>query len=286
MKVQQRTDEPVPRLGLLGLFVALSIVLMTVWFRESSEGPLHRVRAGVQAATAPVAAGGEYVSRPMRGVIAWVGDLGVSRSQLEQLRAQNVELRARVAGLEEARLENRRLRELLRLPQARDTESMAARVIGRPTNSWEGVITIDRGSADGVAIGMPVIGPQGLLGQTIQVAGNSAKVRLISDQRSGVAALIQRSRVEGVLKGGIDGSVSLDFVSRETTVKAGDVVITSGEGGVFPKGVVIGEVAKVDRQGDSLFQVIAVTPASDLRRLEEVIILTGSASTVAPQGGE
>lgn len=268
------------------VFVAVSVVLITVWFREPDGGLLHRGRSGFQTLTAPVSAAGEFVTRPVRGLVAWASDLGVTRSQLERLRDQNIRLRARVAELEEARLENVRLRALVHLPQVRAGASLAAHVIGMPVNAWEGVITIDRGTADGVKAGMPVVGAEGLLGQTVQVAKHSSRVRLISDQRSGVAALIQRNRAEGIVKGSIEGALSLDFVSRETTVRAGDVVITSGIGGVYPKGLVIGEVSEVDRRGDSLYQTISVKPASDLAGLEEVVVLVDQSATPIPQGGE
>jgi len=285
MKVQ-RTETRAPRVGWVALYVALAIVLMTVWFREGDAGPLHRVRRGVQAATAPISAAGEYVTRPVRGAIAWVTDLGVSRSQLEQLRQQNEQLRATVAELEEARLENERLKVLLRIARSADLESVGAHVIGRPTNSWDGIITIDRGSDDGLASGMPVVGPLGLLGQTVEVSGSSSKVRLITDQRSGVAAMIQRSRVEGVVRGSIDGRLTLDFVSVDTTVTAGDVVITSGMGGVFPKGLVIGEVTDVVRNPGALQQAIAVRPGGDPSGLEEVLVLVGDVPDTPTDGGE
>jgi len=285
MKVQ-RTETPGPRPGWLILLVALSIVIITVWYRESDAGPLHRFRGGVQAATAPVSAGGEIVTRPVRGLFAWASDLGVSRSQLEQLRDQNQRLRARVAELEEDRLENERLRGLVQLAQAQDLDAVAARVIGRPTNSWEGVITIDRGSADGIAVGMPVVGAVGLLGQTVSVAPNSARVRLITDQRGGVAALVQRSRAEGVVRGSIEGDLTMDFVSTETTVRAGDVVVTSGIGGVYPKGLVIGEVTAVERLENSLYQAIELEPTAQLSGLEEVLVVIAQPAAVIPESGE
>lgn len=285
MKVQ-RPDTPGPRPGWLLLFVAVSIVLITVWYRESETGPLHRVKSGVQLAMAPVSSAGEFLTRPVRDLIYWASDLGVSRSQLQQLRDQNERLRSRVAELEEARLENERLTALLGVKPAGASELLGAHVIGRPTSSWEGVMTIDRGSADGVETGMPVLGPLGLLGQTIEVSPGSAKVRLITDQRSGVAAMIQSTRAEGVVRGSIDGRLSLDFVSVDSTVTAGDVVITSGLGGVFPKGTVIGEVVEVKSSPSALQQEIRVVPASDPSLLEEVVVLLGRVPVQEPEDGE
>jgi len=279
-------ESPGPRPGVLIIFVALAIVLITLWFREGDTGVLHRLRGGVQVVAAPISSGGEFVTRPVRGLIAWAGDLGVSRSQLEELRDQNTALRATVAELEEARLENVRLRRLVKLAQAAELKPVAARVIGRPTNAWEGVITIDRGSAEGIENGMPVVGPQGLLGQTVEVSPYSARVRLITDQRSGVAALVQRSRTAGIVHGSIEGQLTLDFVSREETVRAGDVVVTSGIGGVYPKGLVVGEVTAVDRGPGRLYQKIEMVPPGDLVGLEEVLVLTGDRQVTTPQGGE
>ncbi len=285
MRISQ-TEPTGPRPGVLIVFVALAIVVMTVWYRESDSGPVHRVRTGVQAVAAPLSSGGELVTRPVRGLFAWAGDLGVSRSQLEQLRSQNEQLRTRVGELEEARQENVRLRSLVKLAQARELPSIAARVIGRPTNSWEGVITIDRGSRDGIKTGMPVVGPRGLLGQTVQVGPGYARVRLITDQRSGVAAMVQRNRATGIVRGSIEGDLALDFVSKETTVKAGDVVITSGLGGVYPKGIVVGEVSSVAKEPNGLYQQIGVTPGGDVSRLEEVLVLTAESALPSTEGGE
>jgi rod shape-determining protein MreC len=274
------------------VFIVLALLLTTVWFREGASGPIHRVRLTVQAASSPVGAVGEFVTRPVRGVFSWASDLGVSRSQFEALRSQNSELRTRVASLEEARLENIRLQALIGLVQASKLQGLGARVIGRPTE-WERVITIDRGTADGVKAGMPVVGAAkdasstaGLLGQTTDVTAHSAKVRLISDQSSGVASMLQTNRVEGVARGSIDGAVTLEFISHETTVKAGDVVITSGMGGVYPKGLLVGEVVKVSNPPASLYQDIGITPAADLNGLEEVVVLVGAGTSIQTGGGE
>lgn len=283
MRISQ-PDKSGPRPALLALFVVVSIILITMWFRESDTGPLHRLRIGVQTVAAPVSAAGEAVTRPVRGLFAWAGDLGVSRSQLEQLREQNSALRVRVAELEEARLENTRLRELLKLAQAADIEAVGAHVIGRPTNLWEGVITIDRGTRDGIEPGMPVLGADGLLGQTIDVGPVSSRVRLISDQRSSVSAFVQSNRAEGIVRGSIDGRLTLDFVSVETTLQAGDVVITSGMGGVYPKGIIVGEISDVRAEPGRLYQYVRVRPAAELEGIEEVLVLVGSPTTDL-QGG-
>lgn len=274
------------RPALLVALVVVALLLTTVYFREGEVGPLHQSRRVVMAASVPFEKVGEFVTRPLRAVGSWVSGLGVSRADLTLLRRQNEELRLRNAELEEARQENERLRALVKFVEARGLESLGARVIGRPANSWEGIITIDRGTAEGVEQGMPVIGEAGLLGQVVEAAQHSSRVRLITDQRSGVAAVVQRTRVEGIVRGSIDRSLTMDFVSRDTSLRAGDVVITSGMGGVYPKGIVIGEIASVRKQPNTLAPLIGVRPTARLSELEEVLVLVGAAPATNAGSGE
>jgi rod shape-determining protein MreC len=274
--------------GLLTALIVLSLVVTTMWYREGDRGVLHRLRGGVQAATAPVGAAGEYLTSPVRRMLAWVGDIGVSRSEFDALQKQNEKLRYAVAALEEARLENARLQSLVSFAQAAEVKALGAHVIGRPTQ-YDRVITLDRGTVDGVEEGMPVVGTLelpfrtteasaagGLIGQTIDVTAHSAKVRLINDQSSGVAAMIQSNRANGIVRGSIEGALSLEFVSHETTVRVGDVVMTSGMGGVYPKGLVVGEVTKVVNLPSTLYQDLTLLPSANLSGSEEVLILVGA----------
>ncbi len=280
------SDQTTVRPTLLIVLLVLAVVLTTVYFREGESGPLHQTRRLVIAVGAPFETAGEFVTRPLRAAGSWVSSLGMSRADVALLKRQNEELRARNAELEEARQENERLRSLVKFVEARNLESMGARVIGRPVNSWEGIITIDRGTADGVERGMPVIGDAGLLGQIVETASHTSRVRLITDQRSGVAALVQRTRAEGVVRGAIDRSMTLDFVSREASLKAGDVVITSGLGGVYPKGLVVGEITRVRRQPNTLAPIVSVRPSARLGELEEVLVLVGAAPSTSAGEGE
>ncbi|MDH4139017.1 MAG: rod shape-determining protein MreC [Coriobacteriia bacterium] len=285
MKLPQ-SDRTVGNAGVLAILLVAAIVLMTMSAREGEQGMLHRTRKALQAATAPIASVGTWISTPVRAVTDWAGGLSVSRSEVDELQTQNEELRQRVAELEEARLENERLRTLVGFTEARKLEALGARVIARPTSSWESVIVIDRGTADGVEPGMPVLAPQGLLGQTVEVTEHSAKVRLIVDQRSGVAGMVQSTRAEGIVRGSVEGGLDMEYVSRETTVVAGDIVLTSGMGGVYPKGLLIGEVSKVDLPENALFSIIEVRPSARLQGVEEVIVLVGATSTADVGDGE
>ncbi len=271
---------------LLVALVVASLIITTVYFREGENGPLHALRRGVQSLAAPVATVGQWTFTPARAVVGLFSGLGVSRSTLAELRAQNTELRGRVAELEEARLENERLHKLVGFVESLELESVGARVIGRPATAWEGTILIDRGSADGIRVGQPVLAPEGLLGQTIEVTAHAAKVRLISDQRSGVAAMLQSSRAEGIIRGSISGDLGMEYVSRDATITVGDVVQTSGMGGVYPKGLLVGEVSAVELNDNDLYPRIVVRPSARFAGLEEVLVLTGAPPQPEFGGGE
>lgn len=274
-----RIGQPEPKRGnprLLIALVALSLVFVTVYFREGDSGPLHGARKLTLDLTAPIAQLGMAVTAPFRAVGDWVENIGVSRTRLDALEQQNEELRARLAELEEARQENERLRALVEFAEERKLAKLGARVIRRPVSIWEGVIVIDRGSEDGIEPGMPVIAAQGLVGQVAEVSSNSATVRLLTDQQSGVAAMIQSTRATGVLRGSVGGTLSLDFVSRELLPQVGDVVITSGLGGVYPTGIVVGDVTAVDDRRGELYLRVTVESRVPVDRIEEVFVLVGA----------
>jgi rod shape-determining protein MreC len=258
------------------VLIAASLLLITVYFREGVDGPVHSTRRAVLGLSAPVAEFGTIVTSPIRSVGSYLGGISVSRDRLAALETQNAELRTRLAELEEARQENERLRELVSFVEQSQLASLGARVIQRSAGSWEGVIVIDRGSEDGIEAGMPVIAAGGLVGQVAEVSGHSSRVRLITDQRSGVAAMIQSSRVLGVARGSIDGAITLGFVERTALPVPGDVVITSGLGGVYPKGIVVGQVTSVDDRRGELYPRIGVESRLDIGRLEEVLVLVGA----------
>jgi len=280
------TDSRRGSYGLLAVLIVISIILMTIYFREAETGPLHSARRVTHTIVAPVSAAGDWVTTPVRSIRDWASGMTVGRSEIVALQDQNEELRLQVVELEEARLENERLRTLVGFIEARELDALGARVIGRPTTAWEGVITIDRGLIDGVEVGMPVLAPQGLLGQTVDVTNRTARVRLITDQRSGVSALIQNTRAEGIVNGSIAGDLAMDFVSRESTVVVGDIVLTSGMGGVYPKGLLIGNVQDVETTENDLYQGIIVRPSATIVGIEEVIVLLGTPPATDTGGGE
>lgn len=216
----------------------------------------------------------------------WEAMTGVLRARREA-----VELRTRVAELErrtwrftELELENARLRSLLEFREALPADLVAARVIGRDPTPLSRTLTIDRGTADGVVNGAAVLAPDGVVGSVFLASAHAARVLLITDHNSGVDAVVQRTRARAIVEGRVDGQCGLKFLKRTEELVVGDLVLTSGFDGVFPRGMLIGRVAAVDKRGQGLFQYATVEPAVDFERLEEVLVSRGpvGAGSAAP----
>lgn len=219
-------------------------------------------------------------SRPLQSAVSWAGAGTFSLAGMlvpplrsgSDLLAENLRLRAELARLEEYRLENERLKRLLAFAEAQQSQGQAARVIGADATSWFSTVTIDKGSEQGLTEGMAVINDQGLVGRIVRCAARSSRVLLVTDASSAVATLVERTRTRGVARGTGEG-LTLDYVALPEDVEPGDVIVTSGLGGVFPKGLPVGTVMAVTRGGFGMFQTITMTPAVDVTRIEEVLVI-------------
>jgi rod shape-determining protein MreC len=267
---------------ILLLLCLLSIVLMTVWAREGDEGPLHAVSSGVEFVTTPLQGVGAILTTPIRAVGDIYTNATTDADTVAELRKQNETMQSQSIRMEEYRQENDRLSKLLDLKEAYNLESVGARVISTSTDSWNQTITLNKGSRAGLSVGMPVLSANGLIGQIESVTPYGSTVRLITDEKSGVAVFLQISRAEGVLSGSIDGILSLDFVPLNVEVTFGEPVITSGAGGIYPKGIPIGEVASVDFAPSDVYKTIVVKPISRVHTYEEVLVVIGSEAEITP----
>jgi rod shape-determining protein MreC len=187
---------------------------------------------------------------------------------LDQLIIENVRLR-------EAEIENVTLREQLNFKQANPSyELLSAQVIGRDPTNLAGYLIIDRGSEEGVALGMPVLTHRGLVGRVTETAPHSSKVLLITDPSSSVNALIQDSRATGVVQGNLRQGLLMRYIQQTEEIRTGDLVLTSGLGGNFPTRLIIGQVTEVRKTDVELFQEAVVRPSADFGALEMVMVLT------------
>jgi len=199
---------------------------------------------------------------------------------LRGVRAENRELKQQIdqMRLEQARLSEdaeqaHRLQKLLAFKEQTITKTMAAQVIGTSGSDLSQSIFIDKGSNEGVKPDMAVITANGIVGKVLHVYPSTAQVLMINDQTSGVGAMLEKSRLQGVLKGTPDGAVVLERVMSDEKVSTGETVLSSGGDQIFPKGLPVGTVTKVS-PGHEMFLNIQVKPAADLSRLEEVLVVT------------
>ena len=268
--------EFVQRRGLLLTSIVLFVCSMQLMAASVHDPSLARLGArGIAAILFPferlhheVTASAKYVwTRYL-----WLVDV---EKQRDQLRERVRELEALNSKFIEFKNENSRLSDLLRFSQTTGNRGIVATVVGRDPSNWVSTITIDRGSADGIRPGLAVVDGNAIVGQTTVVNTRSAKVLLLTDNASAIDAIVQSSRVAGIIEGSGDGGLKMRYAERspDKIVRAGERVIASGLDGVYPKGTLIGVVQEAAEHGSALFQNISVKPSVAVQRLENVQVL-------------
>ena len=274
------------RRAALALFVALSLVLLSVYFGEGPSGMLHGVQRGAQEVLSPIESGASKVFKPFRDLFNWVGDAFNATDENKKLKKELAQARTELAQARNAQRENEQLRAMVDLrkepgfPQGLDP--VTARVIARSPTDWSSTIQINKGTDDGVERDDPVITGDGLVGKIAQASGGTSTVQLITDGESNVSAMAVPDGTSGVVRTpvGDPDDLQLDFVRRVDSVKKGQTVVTSGfrSGRLqshFPRGIPIGSVREVNRDELETYQRVHVDPFADFRRLDLVQVLTG-----------
>jgi rod shape-determining protein MreC len=271
--IQRTTTGARPRIGLLFLAVVVGhVILISTQVQSRSGVPvLESVTFGAFA----------RVQQGTAGVVRGALDTWSNYAYLRGARAENEELRRRVAELEVRLQEQRtlaqksaRLQALLDLKPALAAPTLAAEVIAGYAEAGMLAITIDRGSGDGVMENMAVIASNGVIGRVVRpIAAHAARVQLLIDENTAAGAVTERTRAGGMVVGSRgDPPLRMDLVSNLADVKPGDLVVTSGADGIYPKGFNIG-VVEVSERGSQLYRTITIRPMVDFRALEEVIVV-------------
>lgn len=282
MRIQRRAGRG--RLVLL-VFLALSVALITLDFRENEGGMIERAKDFSAAVVEPVQRGFAAVFRPIGNIFSSIGELGSLRSENARLNAEVEELRA---GRQEAQAildENGRLREEAELEESwASMERITAEVFNKAPSNYEWAYTINKGRADGVRKDMTVINADGLVGKIVDVDEHASTVRLAIDRGSGISAKIEDKGFTGSATGGGAGEkLSLEFIDIDADVRPGDRVVTSYIGGVFPPNIPIGFVSTVTGDEAGTEQVITVEPYVDFTSIDFVQVLLESGPRA--QGG-
>lgn len=263
----------VRRLALLGLVVGVCLLLLTVQTRG------HRARAADALAllTTPAQRAVAAVHRVASGAWTTYRDWKDVRGENRRLREEIERLRIEGLRVSETSEENRRLRRLLVLREMLPLTTVAGEVIGRESGGWGRALTVNRGRGDDVTRMSAVIAPEGLVGRVVDLRPGAAVVQVVTDPASTVGGHAVRSRTAGIVEGGTRGTLRFKYMAREGEPPVvGDLIVTSGAGGMFPRGIPIGRVRAIDDRGSAMFHFAVLVPAVDLARLEEVLLLTGA----------
>jgi len=256
----------------LGLFLCV-VVLLTSQARSPDRRQVGAIGTALLTVLLPVQAGMAHIADGAGRMWELYTEIGRLRVENARLRGEVEALSRKMAELREEAAAAQRLERLLELRSQTAYRSLAAHVVGRDVSRWFGTLLVDRGSRDGVRRNAPVVTADGVVGRVIEVTLTTSRVLLIVDSRSAVGALVQRSRDLAVVEGRSERTLHLKYLSRTAQVEPGDLVVTSGQGGVFPKGLVVGRITRVVQEEGEYLQEAQVEPAAALDRLEEVLIL-------------
>jgi rod shape-determining protein MreC len=261
-------------IAILAGALLLQFLLLAVQIKKPTEqGPVRLIRVLTIRTITPLEKGIVH-SRD------WFGDTWQNyiyvrglREQNEKLQDENARLRMEQVRMVQDASQAQRLQALLRFKEQFVSETVAAQVIGTSGSEQSRLLFIDKGSSDGIKTDMAVITPTGAVGKIVRVFPGTAQVLEINDQTSGVGAILEKSRLQGILKGTPSGEVMLHYVMSDEKVEVGEKVLTSGGDRIFPKGLPIGTVVSAN-PGSDMFLNIRVKPAAQLDRVEEVLVIT------------
>jgi rod shape-determining protein MreC len=251
----------------------LHLVLLSLQIEDSSGTTL--LKTWALRIQSPVLTANDTVLGGLKQILHDYVWLVGARAENRQLRETVSRLSALNRSYEEARQENERLRSLVAMSDHADYRIIVARVSARTPEFLANILYVDRGSKHGVSINSPVLSGDGIVGRVILVTEHHSQVQLITNPDASIGAMFDESRTPGVLTGTGDELLKMNYISNTLPVKTGEVVLSSGLDGIFPKGLFIGTVV-VSERGNDISREIKIKPAVDLVRLEEVAILLSS----------
>ena len=259
--------------ALLGTVAAVCLLLLTLQMR----GHIAGASDALAVVTTPIQSVLTRVNRTAFGLWSTYRDWKNVRAQNRRLREETQTLRVNALRVTETTEENRRLRRLLALKESMPLATLSGEVIAREWGGWVRSLTVNRGRADRVTRLTAVIAPDGLIGRVVDVRPGASIVQVLIDPTSTVGAHAVRTRTQGIVEGEPRGTLRFKYMARDGgNLQIGDMVVTSGLGGLFPGGIPIGRVRSIDDRGAALFSYAQLSPAVDFARIDEVLLLTGS----------
>ena len=267
----------------LAVLLALTITIVTIDFRENPGGPIRRLQSAALAVVAPLQDGVASIFRPVGDFLSSLGQIGSLKRRNAELETEIEKLQAQQRRIPEIVRERDDLLKLLKDKDWTAGRTLGARVIGVGPSNQEWTALLDRGEAYGVSADMAVVSAEGLVGRVVLTSAHESQILMIIDPRHTVGARLTGSGQTGALTGRGGGDLRFDLIDPGTQINAGETVVTSGyDRGIYPAGIPIGRVTRLDRTRDILTEVAFVRPFVDFRRLGIVQILLDSRRVSVP----
>jgi rod shape-determining protein MreC len=256
--------------------LALNVALMTYDARDDSTRQ-RKIRTVVQSVAYPIQRGASTVGNYFGGLFGGLGELRRASIENQQLRVQVQQMQAELRDTRQKAAQADRLEKLLNLTQQSSYQTVTAQVIARDPSIWFDSISIDKGRWAGVEINMPVVTSDGIVGRVVSTGPLNAQVMLITDEKSGAGAIVGQlgtSNAAGSIKGmGENGLLDMRYVSGLEKVQMGDTVYTTGQDGIYPVGLTVGQVVEIHSGSATQPHTIHIRPSAGLDRLKEVSVL-------------
>jgi rod shape-determining protein MreC len=285
-RYSSRSSGPLRRRLVVGLLVLASLVMITVYFRESPNGSLHGFQSAGATALRPFEVAANRIARPFQDAYNWTADVFHAKQENKQLRQDVKKLRQQAIQNSATAQEVVQLRKILKLERSKayadySKTAVTAEVLSNPVSQFDQTIVIAAGRSRGIRVYDAVVTQDGLVGEVTKVLRNTALVTLLTDKESNVTARDDRTGAIGVVRHsqGPEDLLFLDRVGKDKTINKGDVVLTAGKqsghrlSSFYPRNIPIGQVTKVGQTDVDPFQDIQVMPYVDLSSLQYVLVL-------------
>jgi rod shape-determining protein MreC len=271
---------------LLGTVAGVCLLLLTLQMR----GHTTIATDALAVVTTPIQVALARINRTAVGAWSTYRDWKNVRAENRRLRDETQQLRVEALRVTETVEENRRLRRLLALKEAMPLATLSGEIIAREWGGWVRSLTVNRGRADQVARLTAVIAPDGLIGRVVDVRPGASVVQVLTDPASTVGAHVVRTRTQGIVEGEPRGTMRFKYMARDGAgIQVGDLIVTSGAGGLVPRGLPVGRVRAIDDRGSALFHYAQLAPSVDFARIDEVLLIVGEGShdvaALFPEGG-
>lgn len=273
MKQYYRRSNLKNRLILAAVILA-AIFLISIYYKSPETSFIQYFKRGAISVVAYVQMGAKKVLSPVYDGWIYLLDLSSARSQNMIMKKELSRLNEGLTELKVIQEENERLRKIVGLPARKKFKYIMAYPVSTSSNNWEASIIIDKGSVHGVKNRMPVYTSDGLVGQVVNVSPLASQVQLIIDNKSGVAAEIVGRNLKGLVQGTFENKLEMTLVNKTAKVEEGDSVITSGLGGVYPKGLFVGKIITAKSPAQALYKEIKMESSVDFNNLNEVLVIT------------